>query len=110
MTVKQYFGRRFKTLRERKGLTQRQAAEIMDTARTYLSKIERGREFPKIRQIERLAKIVDVSPFVLLMPEEQFQARELLSDPFVSQFVGLSSLMQRLVLSEAQRLAGRNGR
>jgi len=110
LTVHQYFGKRFKALRKQKGLSQRQAAKIMDTPRTYFSKIERGREFPNIRQIERLAKTVDVAPIVLIMPEEQFQARELLSDPFVSQFVGLSSLMQRLVLSEAQRLAGRNGR
>ena len=59
-------GRRIKTAREKKKLTQEQLAELVDLSPMHVSVIERGVKLPKLETLINIAKILDVSADVLL--------------------------------------------
>ena len=51
---------RLKTLRERRGMTQEQLAEKSGVSRTYLARLETGRQDPTLSTLEKLAKALKV--------------------------------------------------
>ena len=59
--LKERFGRRIRSLRLGKQMTQEQLAEAADMSVDFLSLIERGRNAPSFAKIERLAEALDVS-------------------------------------------------
>lgn len=59
-------GRRVRSLRERKGLSQEQLAEAADLHWTYVSGIERGKRNPGLNTLGRLARALGVTPSKLL--------------------------------------------
>ena len=59
-------GRRIKTARERKRLTQEQLAELIDLSPMHISVIERGVKLPKLETLINIANVLDVSADVLL--------------------------------------------
>ena len=60
MSLKKDFGLRLKELRNKKGITQYQLAELVDIDPKHLSHIETGKSFPKADLIEKLAKALDI--------------------------------------------------
>jgi transcriptional regulator with XRE-family HTH domain len=56
MDARKLLGRRIKELRQRRGFTQEQLAEIININPKYLSSIERGEENPTLELFLRLAK------------------------------------------------------
>ena len=62
----QAIGRRIKTARERKRLTQEQLAEQVDLSPMHVSVIERGVKLPKLETLINIANVLDVSADVLL--------------------------------------------
>ncbi|MEJ6785594.1 helix-turn-helix domain-containing protein [Aminobacter sp. Piv2-1] len=61
MELKQALGRRIKTLRELRGLTQNDLAAELDRSLDAVSMIERGKNWPSVPTIERLAAALKVS-------------------------------------------------
>ena len=59
-------GRRIKTAREQKRLTQEQLAELVDLSPMHVSVIERGVKLPKLETLINIANVLDVSADVLL--------------------------------------------
>ena len=59
-------GRRIKTARENKRLTQEQLAELVDLSPMHVSVIERGVKLPKLETLINIANILDVSADELL--------------------------------------------
>ena len=59
-------GRRIKTARERKKLTQEQLAEMVSLSPMHVSVIERGVKLPKLETLINIANILDVSADELL--------------------------------------------
>ena len=59
-------GRRIKTARENKRLTQEQLAEYVDLSPMHVSVIERGVKLPKLETLINIANVLDVSADVLL--------------------------------------------
>ena len=55
-------GERIRQLRIRKGLTQKELGQISETAETTVRQYENNKRQPKIEQIEKLAKALEVSP------------------------------------------------
>jgi transcriptional regulator with XRE-family HTH domain len=51
---------RLKAIRERRGLTQEQLAEKSGVSRTYLARLETGRQDPTLSTLEKLAKALGV--------------------------------------------------
>ena len=63
-------GARIFALRKEKGWTQKQLAENIHVTDKAVSKWERGMNFPDLTTVERLAKVLDISPAALLGLEQ----------------------------------------
>lgn len=59
-------GKRIKTAREKKGMTQEQLAELVNLSPMHVSVIERGNKLPRLETLINIANILDVSADVLL--------------------------------------------
>jgi len=51
---------KLKALREQRGLTQEQLSERSGVSRTYLARLETGRQDPTLSTLEKLAKALGV--------------------------------------------------
>ena len=60
MNIKKDFGQRIKELRNKKGITQYQLAEMTGIDPKHMSHIETGRSFPKADLIEKFAIALDI--------------------------------------------------
>lgn len=60
MNIKKDFGQRIKELRNKKGITQYQLAEMIGIDPKHMSHIETGRSFPKADLIEKFAIALDI--------------------------------------------------
>ena len=58
--LKRLFCTRIKNLRENKGWTQENLAEMMDISSNYLSSIERGKENPTFDMLEKISTALGV--------------------------------------------------
>lgn len=54
------FGMAIKTLREQKGISQEKLGEISDLHRTYIGMIERAERNITLKNIDKIAKALDV--------------------------------------------------
>jgi transcriptional regulator with XRE-family HTH domain len=82
MSMPELLPGRILALRSARHLSQRDLAERMCVARTYISKIETGKMVPGICSLERVAAALEVPLAALLGSEEEFV---LLGDPFLNQ-------------------------
>ena len=91
-------GRRIKSARERKRLTQEQLAELIDLSPMHISVIERGVKPPKLETLVNIANVLDVSADNLLQDVVDNQEKVVSSEAFrlMSQ---LSKADQRRVLA-----------
>lgn len=64
------FGRRIRTLRAARGMSQEQLADAAGVHRTYVSSLERGQRNVGLDNIYTLADALDVSPSKLFEIEE----------------------------------------
>ena len=63
---KKAIGKRIKSAREKKGMTQEQLAELVNLSPMHVSVIERGNKLPRLETLINIANILDVSADVLL--------------------------------------------
>lgn len=59
-SVKKCFGARIKEIRESRGLNQEQLAEIVNMESRHISRIETGRSFTTLENIDKIAKALNV--------------------------------------------------
>ena len=59
-------GKRIKSARDKKGMTQEQLAELVNLSPMHVSVIERGNKLPRLETLINIANILDVSADVLL--------------------------------------------
>lgn len=62
------FGKRLRQLREKRGMSQEQLADLAELHRTHISLIERGVRAVRVDTIERLAHGLSVQPAKLMPP------------------------------------------
>ena len=74
MDLKKDFGLRLKELRNKKGITQYQLAEMVGIDPKHMSHIETGRSFPKADLIEKFAEALDID-YTKLFKTEHLQDR-----------------------------------
>ena len=65
-TIQQKFGAKIKSLRLQKNMSQEELSSKTGLHRTYISDIERGVRNVSLKNIEKIAKALSVSPDVLL--------------------------------------------
>ena len=73
--ISRKLGLRIKELREKRGLTQLQLAEILNMESSNLSKIERGIQIPKEESLEKIASTFQVE-IKDLFDYEHFSAKQ----------------------------------
>lgn len=66
MDMRKLVGRNFARVRQERGLTQEQVAEISGFSQQYISGLERGHRNPTVVTLFELAQAVGVSPLDLL--------------------------------------------
>ena len=59
-------GKRIKSAREKKGLTQEQLAEQVNLSPMHISVIEHGNKLPRLETLINIANVLDVSADILL--------------------------------------------
>ena len=59
-TAKEIFGARIKELRESKGLNQEQLAELINLESRHLSRIETGKSFTTLENVEKIAQVLEI--------------------------------------------------
>lgn len=64
-TLKRLFGRRVRSLRKLRDLTQEELAEATSLSAEYVSKVERGLTSPSFEVIAKLAEALQVDPSML---------------------------------------------
>jgi len=105
-TFAEKFADRLNLLRTRKGLSQMALSKILGCPRTWISKIERGRVFPVIETLKRLAIALEVPVTDLISSQAEFDAKELLADPFIAEMFEASRGLkpkEQVVIVEAAR-------
>ena len=70
-SIQTLFGRRLRSLRTDRGLTQQQLGEEADLSFKYLGAIERGEENPSLKVIGKLAEALEVEPREMLVLEHE---------------------------------------
>ena len=70
MDMRKLVGRNVKRIRQEKGLTQEQLAEISGFSQQYISGLEQGRRNPTIVSIYELATALGVGHMELVRPTE----------------------------------------
>ena len=75
MNIKKDFGARIKELRNKKGITQYQLAELINIDPKHMSHIETGRSFPKADLIEKIALAFEIE-YTELFKTEHLQDRQ----------------------------------
>ena len=78
MDIKRAVGKRIKTVRQRRGLTQDQLAEQVGLSPKYISGIERGVENPTMEILLRVAKALEVEPYDLFLFGESEESEKAL--------------------------------
>ena len=69
--AKKQFGARIKEIREKRGLNQEQLAEMINMESRHLSRIETGKSFTTIENIEKIAAALSVTPSFLFSFEHK---------------------------------------
>ena len=69
MDMRKLVGRNVKRIRQEKGLTQEQFAEVSGFSQQYLSSLERGRRNPTVVTVYELAAALGVSHMELVRPD-----------------------------------------
>ncbi len=68
MDMRKLVGRNVKRIRQEKGLTQEQFAEVSGFSQQYISSLERGRRNPTVVTVYELAAALGVSHMELVRP------------------------------------------
>ncbi len=89
MNIKKDFGLRLKELRNKRGITQYQLAELAGIDPKHMSHIETGRSFPKADLIEKFASALSID-YTELFKTEHLQSREVIIDKIQNVLPGLS--------------------
>lgn len=60
-------GANLRRIRQERGLSQEQFAEVLGVHRTYMGGLERGERNLTLRSLERIAVLIEISPEDLLL-------------------------------------------
>ena len=67
--VKDLYSKRIKELRKAKNLTQEQFAELIGIDPRNIIKIENGQTFPRVQTLDKIIKVLDITPEELFKNE-----------------------------------------
>lgn len=80
--IKKLLGKRIQEVRKKKKLTQEYVAEMIGIEPSSLSNIENGKYYPTAENLEKIVRVLAVSPRELYTFEHHASQRELLDEMF----------------------------
>lgn len=86
-------------LRTKKGLTQSELAELIDTSQSYLSQIEAGRKQPSIKMMRRISEALGCSFSELMNGAELTDDEKELLDLYRKSPAGFKSVIFKILSS-----------
>ncbi len=89
MNIKKDFGQRIKELRNKKGITQYQLAEMVGIDPKHMSHIETGRSFPKADLIEKFANALEIE-YPELFNAQHLEDREIIFKKLINYLKNVS--------------------
>ncbi len=102
-------GGRVRSLRVKRGLSQRRLAALLGITRTYLTRMENASLRPRLRSLKNVAAALNVGILDLILSDRELCERDILADPFLAELaaagVNLHQPEWSLVVKEAMRLA-----
>ena len=69
MQIKATFIQNLKMYRRLRRISQMELAELCDTSTSYIGQIEIGNRFPSLEMVEKIAKALQVKPYLLFYDE-----------------------------------------
>ena len=79
-TAKKKFGARIKEIREKRGLNQEQLAELVNMESRHISRIETGKSFTTLENIEKIAKALKVEINALFSFQHKYNKEKLIDE------------------------------
>ena len=73
------FGKRLRTARESRKLTQEQLSELTGLSNNYISNIERNRSIPSLETVGKICNVLEVTPDYLLC-DSVYTSKEYIKD------------------------------
>lgn len=67
--IKEYFAINLKWYRFNKNYTQEHLAELCDLSSKYISDLERGKFSPSFTKMEKIARALNIEPYMLIKPD-----------------------------------------
>lgn len=106
-------GKRIRTLRESKGLSQGDIEKRSGLLRSYISRVEGGYTAPSLSTLDKFAKALEVEPYQLLfrgsghptaprIPPQASQSKSVRR--LIKSFEGMSTANRKLLLTLASKL------
>jgi len=77
---KKFFGARIKEIREKRGLNQEQLAELVNMESRHISRIETGKSFTTLENIEKIACALNVDINVLFSFQHKKNSETLIKE------------------------------
>jgi len=75
--ILEVFGKRLKTLRKERKMTQEELADKLGLHNSYIGLLERGERIPSLLTLDKIAKYFGVKPADLIMEEQKAQKMDL---------------------------------
>jgi len=97
MNIKNLLGKRIQEIRKRKHLKQEQLAEMINIETASLSNIERGKYYPTADNLDKILKVLNVTPRELFDFEHLAPKEELINEmtAAMNKDTGLTELMYK---------------
>lgn len=84
MNIKKLLGKRLKEIRKTRRLTQEQVAEYISIDTSSISNIENGKYYPTAENLDKILKILNVTPSEIFTFESLAPQEELIKEMFSS--------------------------
>jgi transcriptional regulator with XRE-family HTH domain len=75
MRLRELFVVNLKKYRKVRAVSQMKLAELCDTSTSYIGQIEIGDKFPSIEMIEKIARGLEIKPYLLFLDEQEAGAK-----------------------------------
>jgi transcriptional regulator with XRE-family HTH domain len=71
MNLREIFINNLKKYRKLRGVSQTKLAHLCDSSTSYIGQIEIGNKFPSINMIAKIAKALEIKPYILFFDESE---------------------------------------
>ncbi len=82
MDIKKLLGKKIQKIRKTRGITQEKLAELVELDTSSISHIENGKYYPSAENLEKILKVLEITPSELFMMEANAPAKDLIEEMY----------------------------